>query len=166
MNLININEFKKKAKIRYILHLVLVSLLLVGIIAGLVLSLLLSSLDYTVNLIINISVSIVVVILAIFYFANIFPLISHYYKFYKNMNEVGLEHRRNRTFVEEKNSKNIGGVKYRVLLFSYLEGENEYKEDLFVLDNDIAFIKGASYKIATYQNVIIRKEDLANANVK
>ena len=118
MELIDIKSFKKKAKIRYILNLVLVLLFLALVAAGLVLSLLLSKLDYTLNLIINISVSVVVVILAIFYFANIFPIITHYYKFYKNMHDVNLEHRRSRTFVEELESKNINYVNYRVLLFS------------------------------------------------
>lgn len=164
MELININEFKKKAKIRYILNLVLVLLLLAGVSTGLVLSLVLSTLDYQLNMIINIVVSVLVVLFAIFYFANIFPVISHYYKFYKNLNEIGLDHRRSRTFVEELENKNIQYVKYRVLLFSYMEGEKEYKESLYVLDNDIEFIKGNNYKIATYRNVIVKCEDLNNAN--
>lgn len=164
MNLININEFKKKAKIRYFIHLILVLLLLAGAATGLVLSLVLSTLDYQLNMIINIAISIVVALLAIFYFANIFPLISHYYKFYKGMNEVGLDHRRSRTFVGELKSKEIQYVKYRVLLFSYMEGEKEYKENLYVLDNDIEFKEGNNYKIATYRNVIVKSEDLGNAN--
>lgn len=163
MELININEFKKKAKIRYILHLILVSLLLAIVIVGLVLSLVYSTLDYQINMIINIVVSVVVAILAIFYFTNIFPIISHYYKFYKNMNDVGLDHRRRRTFVEELERKNIQHVNYRVLLFSYTEGETEYKENLYVLDNDIEFKPGNSYKIATYHNVIVKSEDLDHA---
>ena len=166
MELININEFKKKAKIRYILNLVLVLLLLVGVVTGLVLSLVLSSLDYQVNMIINIAVSVLVALVAIFYFANIFPVISHYYKFYKNMNEVGLDHRRSRTYVGELENKNIQYVRYRVLLFSYKEGETEYKENLYVLDNDISFVEGNNYKIATYRNVIVKSEDLSNANAK
>ena len=166
MELININEFKKKAKIRYILNLVLVLLLLVGVVTGLVLSLVLSSLDYQANMIINIAVSVLVALVAIFYFANIFPVISHYYKFYKNMNEVGLDHRRSRTYVGELENKNIQYVRYRVLLFSYKEGETEYKENLYVLDNDISFVEGNNYKIATYRNVIVKSEDLSNANAK
>lgn len=164
MDLININEFKKKAKIRYFINLILVLLLLVGTAVGLVLSLVLSTLDYQLNMIINIAASVVVALLAIFYFANIFPVISHYYKFYKRMNEVGLDHRRSRTFVEELQNKNIDHVNYRVLLFSYKEGEKEYKENLYVLDNDIEFTKGNNYKIATYRNVIVKSEDLNNAN--
>lgn len=164
MELININELKKKAKIRYILHLIFVSLLLAGAITGLILSLLLSTLDYQINMIINIVVSVVVAILAIFYFTNIFPIISHYYKFYKNLNEVGLDHRRKRVFLAEDEPKNIQGVQYRVLLFSYKEGETEYKENLYVLDNDIKFDEGHSYKLATYRNVIVKCEDLNHAN--
>lgn len=164
MELININEFKKKAKIRYILHLVLVLLLLVGAATGLVLSLVLSTLDYQLNMILNIAGSVIITLLAIFYFANIFPIIRHYFKFYKNMSEVGLDHRRTRTFVSELENKNIEHVCYRVLLFSYKEGENEYKENLYVLDNDVQFKEGNNYKIATYRNVIVKSEDLNNAN--
>ena len=164
MDLIDINKFKKKAKIRYILNLVLVLLLLAGAGTGLVLSLLFSTLDYQVNMIINIVVSVLVTLAAIFYFANVFPVISHYYKFYKNMNEIGLDHRRVRTYVGELESKNIQYVKYRVLLFSYIEGEREYKENLYVLDNDIEFVEGNDYKISTYRNVIVKSEDLTHAN--
>ena len=164
MELININEFKKKSTRRYVLHIVLVSLLLAGTIAGCILSLLFSKLDYTVNLIINLSVSIVVAVLVIFYFVNIFPIIHHYYSFAKNLNEVGLEHRRRREFEKELDVKTINNVNYRVMLFSYKEGENTYKENLYVLDNDVVFEKGKAYKITSYRNVIIRFEDLSDAN--
>ena len=164
MELISINEFKKKAKIRYILNLILVLLLLAGVITGLVLSLLLSTLDYQINMVINIVVSILVTLVAIFYFSNVFPIIQHYYKYYKNMSDIGLDHRRSRTFVEELDSKNIQHVNYRVLLFSYREGEKEYKENLYVLDNDIQYQVGNVYRITTYRNVIVRSEDLGHAN--
>ena len=164
MELININEFKKKAKIRYVLNLILVLLLLAAVITGLVLSLLLSTLDYQINMIINIAVSILVALAAIFYFSNVFPIIRHYFKFYKNMSDIGLDHRRSRTFVEELDNKNIQHVNYRVLVFSYREGEKEYKENLYVLDNDIHYQVGNDYKITTYRNVIVRCEDLGHAN--
>ena len=164
MELININEFKKKTKIRYVLNLILVLLLLAAVITGLVLSLLLSTLDYQINMIINIAVSILVALAAIFYFSNVFPIIQHYYKYYKNMSDIGLDHRRSRTFVEELDNKNIQHVNYRVLLFSYREGEKEYKENLYVLDNDIQYQVGNDYKITTYRNVIVRSEDLGHAN--
>ena len=165
MELININEFKRKAKKRYYLHLILVLLSLAVIATGLVLSIQLSPWQiYDVFMIINIVVSVLVVVAAIFYFLNIFPIISHYYKFYQNMTSVSLDHRRNRTYVDELENKNIGQVSYRVLLFSYKEGEKEYKENLYVLDNDIQFEKGGNYKIATYRNVIVKSEDLSHAN--
>ena len=165
MELLNINKFKKKAKIRYVLHVSLVLLLLVGVLVGCLLSLFLSNLDYQLNMVLNIIISVIVLLAAIFYFANIYPIISHYYKFFKNMNEVGLEHRRRRTFIQELESKNIHYVKYRVLLFSYREGEKEYKENLYVLDNDFNFVANHDYKLATYQNVIVKCEDLLNANI-
>lgn len=165
MELINIYEFKKKAKKRYHLHLILVSLLLIAIATGLILSIQLSPWQiYEVFMIINIVVSVLVTLAAIFYFANIFPIISHYYKFYQHMTSVSLDHRRNRTYVGELEPKNINHVRYRVLLFSYKEGEKEYKENLYVLDNDIQFREGGNYKIAAYRNVIVKSEDLNNAN--
>lgn len=166
MELININDFKKKAKIRYILNLVLVLLLLVVVITGCIFSLVMSPLDYAPYMIINIAISLIAVIAAIFYFANIFPIISHYYRYYKRMSNVGLEHRRRRTFVEELPSKDISKVTYRVLLFSYNEGEKVYKENLYVLDSNYQFKTGSNYKIATYQNVIVKCEDLDDAEVQ
>ena len=132
MELIRINEFKKKAKKRYYLHLILVLLFLAVVAIGLVLSIQLSPWQiYEVFMIINIVVSVLVTLAAIFYFANIFPIISHYYKFYQNMTTVSLDHRRSRTYLSELESKNINHVNYRVLLFSYKEGEKEYKENLY-----------------------------------
>ena len=163
MELINIKSFKKKAKKRYVLHLVFVSLFLALAVTGLILSLLLSNLEYTPNMIINIVLSVLVAVFAIFYFFNIFPLIRHYYRFFKNMNEVALERHRRRVFEEELPSKNINLVKYRVVLFSYSEGEKEYRENLYVLDNDVEFKKGQPYKIATYHNVIIKCEEILDA---
>ena len=165
MELIRINEFKKKAKKRYHLHLFLVLLFLAVVATGLVLSIQLSPWQVSdVFMIINIVVSVLVTLATIFYFANIFPVITHYYKFYQNMTTVSLDHRRSRTYLSELESKNINHVNYRVLLFSYKEGEKEYKENLYVLDNDIQFKEGGNYKIATYRNVIVKSEDLNNAN--
>ena len=165
MELISINEFKKKAKKRYYLHLFLSLFLLGATAVGLVLSIQLSPWqNYEIFMVLNIVVSVLVTLTAIFYFANIFPIISHYYKFYKNMTSVALDHRRFRTYVSELDSKDINHVNYRVLLFSYREGEKEYKENLYVLDSDIQFKEGGNYKIATYRNVIVKSEDLNNAN--
>ena len=165
MEFIRINEFKKKAKKRYYLHLFLSLVCLVVIAIGLVLSILLSPWQiYEAFMILNIVISVLAALATIFYFANIFPVISHYYKFYLNMSVVALDHRRNRTFVGELDNKNIHHVSYRVLLFSYKEGEKEYKENLYLLDSDVQFREGGNYKIATYRNVIVKSEDLNNAN--
>lgn len=165
MEIIKVSEFKKKAKKRYYLHLIFSLVITAVVTAGLLLSLFLSPFELQQPfMIINIVVSVLFMLAAIFYFANVFPIISHYYKYYKSMNEVGLDHRRSRTYLGERESKNINYVKYRVLLFSYKEGENEYKEDLYLLDSDVEFKEGGNYKIATYRNVIVKSEDLNNAN--
>ena len=57
-------------------------------------------------------------------------------------------------------NKEIDNTKYRVLLFKYTEGEKEYKENLYVLDNNINFDANREYKIITYHNVIIRFEEI------
>ena len=158
--LINIEEFKKKVKTRYVLHIVFIACLLVLTITGAVLSLLLSNLDYLVNMIVNIVVTVLVFLFVIFYFLNIFPIVRHYYAYYKNLSEVGLDHRRRLVFYEEEENRYIDNVKYRVLQFTYLEGEKEYNDSLFLLDTDFAFEKGKAYKIKTYQNVIIAYEAL------
>ena len=80
------------------------------------------------------------------------------------MSEVGLDHRRRRVFLAEDEPKNIQCVKYRVLLFSYREGEMEYKENVYILDNNIEFQEGHAYKLATYHNVIVKCEDLDHAD--
>ena len=79
------------------------------------------------------------------------------------MNEVTLERHRRRVFEEELPSKNINLAKYRVVLFSYSEGEKEYRENLYVLDNEVEFKKDQPYKIATYHNVIIKCEEILDA---
>lgn len=158
--LININEFKKKAKTRYVLHIVFISCLLILTITGTTLSLLFSNLDYTWNLIINIVSSVLVAVFVIFYFLNIFPIVSHYYSFYKGMSEVNLDHRRRVVFYQEVERKSIHNVSYRVLQFVYNEGEKEYNENLFLLDTGVEFVKGQSYKIDTYHNTIVSYEAL------
>ena len=161
--LIDIDEFKKKSKTRYVLHIVFVVCLLVLTITGAILSLVLSTLDYNVNLIINIVVSVIVALFLIFYFLNIFPIVKHYYSYYRKMNKVSLESRRRMVFYQEIDIKEIDNVKYRVLQFVYQEGENEYNENLYVLDNDEQFVVGEEYKINTYHNVIINYEVIGHA---
>ena len=158
--LININEFKKKAKTRYVIHIVFICCLLVLTIAGSILSLLLSNLDYTLNLVLNIIITVLVAVFVIFYFLNIFPVISHYYSFYKGMSEVNLDHRRRVVFYQEIERKDIHNVSYRVVQFVYNEGEKEYNENLFLLDTDVEFVSGQAYKIDTYHNTIVAYEAL------
>ena len=160
VELISINEFKKNAKTRYVLHLIFIVALLALTLAGSICSLIFSKLNYNLNLILNIVVGVVVVIFALFYFMNIFPIVRHYYSFYKGLNEVNLEHRRRLIYLNECDNKEIDNTKYRVLLFKYTEGENEYKENLYVLDNDIQLNKNKEYKVITYHNVIIRFEEI------
>lgn len=160
IELISINEFKKNAKTRYVLHLIFIVALLALTLAGSICSLIFSTLNYNLNLVLNIVVGVIVVIFALFYFMNIFPIVRHYYSFYKGLNEVNLEHRRRLIYLNECDSKEIDNTKYRVLLFKYTEGENEYKENLHVLDNDIQLNKNKEYKVITYHNVIIRFEEI------
>ena len=162
----NINEIRTKAIRRFVLHIVLLSILVLGAITGLVLSLVFSKLDYLPNLIINIVATALLIIFVVFYFFNIFPLVVYYYRLFKGINEVSLEKRRNMVYVEERPIKTINNVKHRVLQFSYKEGENEYKEDLYVLDSDIAFEKEKSYRLQTHHNVIVRFEENSHATIQ
>lgn len=159
--LINIDGFKKKAKLRYVLNIVFLAVILLATIGGTITSLLLSHLDYTVNMIINIVVTVVVGLFIIFYLLNIFPIISHYYTYYKNLNVASLEHHRRLVFFREIENKEINNVKYRVLQFFYQEGEYRYIDNLYVLDNDVKLIEDQAYKVQTYQNVIISYEALS-----
>ena len=162
--LIDIQNFKKKGKTRYLLNIILISCLLVVTITGAVLSLLFSTLDYIPNLVINIVICALVAVFTIFYFFNIFPIVKHYYAFYKGMSDINLEHRRRMVFYKEIGTKTMDNVKYRVLQFLYSEGENEYNENLYVLDSDSSFEENKAYKIVSYHNVIIRFEEINNAN--
>ena len=74
------------------------------------------------------------------------------------MSVVNLEHRRSMKFYKEIEEKEINNVTYRVLQFVYYEGETEYNDNLYVLDNDVKFIEGRSYRLDTFHNVIIRYE--------
>ena len=80
------------------------------------------------------------------------------------MSEVSLEHRRRLVFYQEIENKTIDNVSYRVVQFTYNEGEKEYNENLFLLDTGINFVSGQAYKLDTYHNVIIAYEDLDYAN--
>ena len=76
------------------------------------------------------------------------------------MSSVSLEHRRRVVFLGEIENKDIGNVTYRVVQFTYFEGEKEYNENLFLLDTGINFVHGQAYKLDTYHNVIIAYEVL------
>ena len=163
--LIDIKEGKKKSKRRFILHIIFVSILSILVIGGTITSLLLSSLDYNWNLISNILIWAFYLIFIVFYFINIFPVVSHYYFFYKNMNEVALEKRRHLTYVGEIENKTLSNVIYRVVQFSYKEGESEFIDNLYLLDSDYQFIANKAYRLQTFRNVIIRSEDLSDATI-
>ena len=164
--IIDIDGGKKKANTRYVLNIVLVVVLSVGIITGSLLSLFFSNLDYIPNLVINIVIDALLVIFLVFYFFNIFPAVSYYHKLYKGMNTIALDHRRKMTFVEEQEIKTLYNVDLRVLLFSYKEGETVYEEHLFVLDSGVQFEPTKSYKLDTYQNIIVGYEELSHATVQ
>ena len=164
-SLVDIKKGQKTSKRRFILHIIAVSILSILVIGGLVASLLLSKLNYTWNLILNIVAGGLYIIFMVFYFINIFPIVHHYYSLFKNINEVSIEKRRHLTYVGEIDNRTVSNVVYRVLQFSYKEGENEYVDNLFVLDNDYQFIINKAYKIATYRNIIIRCEEISDAKV-
>ena len=160
MNLIDIASSQKKSKKRFILHISLISLITIGVITGSVFLLIYSKLQYTLNLVINILICSLLAIFLIFYFLNVFPLDLHYYKLFKHASGASLDHHRRMTYVKEIESKDIDKVTHRVLQFSYNEGENEYIDNLYVLDNDVSFNEGTSYKLDTYHNVIVSYEVL------
>ena len=162
-DLIDIKKTRKKACVRFYLHLICISLLTIGVILGSIFSLIYSTLDYQLNLILNIVIDCLFASFIIFYFFSIFPVVNHYYRLFRRINQVAYEHRRNLEYVEERESKTINNVIYRTLNFSYKEGENTYQENLYVLDNDIALKEGAHYSIFTYHNIIIKLEEKANA---
>lgn len=162
--LLDIRAFKKAAKRRYILNIVLYVITTVLVLTGVVLLLLLSNLDYMFNLIANILITCLFVLGSIFYFLNIFPIIHHYYAFYRDMNEVALEHRNNMVYIEEQEQKIINNVKYRNLQFCYHEKQEIYYENIYVLDNDVTFNANHRYRLKTYHNVIIRYEESTYAD--
>ena len=162
---LDIDGGKRKAKTRFIIHLVLVITLTVGVITGSLLLLFLSSLDYIPNLIVNIVIDILLVIFLLFYFFNIFPVVSYYNHLYKGMNALSLEHHRKMTFIEEKEIRTVSNVNLRVFSFSYKEGEEEYQENLYVLDSNVSLETSKSYTIDTYQNIIVRYQEMGNATI-
>ena len=164
--IIDIDGGKKKANTRFVLNIILVVFLSAAVITGSLLSLFYSKLEYVPNLIINIVVDALLVIFLVFYFINVFPAVSYYRRLFKGMNTISLDHRRKMTFVEEKEKKTLYNVDLRVLLFSYKEGETTYEEHLFVLDSGVQFEPEKSYKLDTYQNIIVAYEELSHATIQ
>ncbi len=162
---IDIKEGKKTSKRRFILHIISVSILSILVIGGSISSLLLSTLDYNWNLILNIVIWAIYLIFITFYFINIFPVVYHYYSLFKNMNEVTIEKRRHLTYVGEIENRTQSNVVYRVLQFSYKEGENEFVDNLYLLDSEYQFESNKAYRLQTFRNVIIRSEELSDATV-
>ena len=160
MKILDLNEYQKKAKARFILKIAALSFLSILLIAGSVLLLVFSKLDYQFNLVGSILLSTLFVVGLFFYFFNIFPLDKHYYSLFKNASGASIEHRRRLEFLQEIDKKDIDKVTYRVLQFSYKEGEKEYIDNLYVLDSDVSFLKGNNYKIDTYRNIIVSFEEL------
>lgn len=163
--IIDIDGGKRKSKTRFIVHIVLVVTLTVGIIGGSLASLFLSKLDYLPNLIINIVVDILLILSLVFYFFNLFPPVVYYYRLYKGMNRFSIEHRRKMTYVQEKEERTFNNVRFRVLLFSYKEGEKEYQEHLYILDNKVQLNESKSYSLDTYQNIIVRFKEISDATI-
>lgn len=163
---IDVDKYKKKTKIRFIIHLICLFLLIAGVVIGSVFSLIKSPLDYRLNLILNIAIDSLLICFLIFYFFNIFPVVVHYYRIFKNANHVAYEHRRHLTYIEEKNIKTISIIRFRTLSFSYKEGEGTYLDNLYVLDSDIELKKGQKYSLYTYRNIIIKLEEINNATIK
>ena len=163
---IDVDKYKKKSKIRFIVHLICLSLLIAGVVIGSVFSLIKSPLDYRLNLILNIDIDSLFICFLIFYFFNVFPVVVHYYKIFKNANHVAYEHRRHLRYEEERNIKTINNIRFRTLNFSYKEGEGTYQDNLYVLDNDIQLIVGKEYSIYTYRNIIVKLEEIKHAAVQ
>ena len=158
--IIDIKKGKKQAKWRFFLQISLIFLFFAAVIAGSILLLIFSNLDYILNLVIDIIICSLLLVFLIFYFFNLFPIAKHYYLFFKSINHSAIEHRRRLVFIKEIEHKNIDNVDHRVLQFSYFEGENEYIENLYVVDSDVEFDVGVNYRLDTFRNVIVGFEVL------
>jgi len=163
--LMDINELRRKSKVRFVVNLTLISLLIISMITSNIVSLVLSSLNYQFNLIFNIVFDGIVILFAIFYFLNIYPIVKHYYATFKTANNVSIDKHRRLKFVENKKDKTIDNVVLKVMTFSYIEGENEYFEDLYILDSDCSFEKDELYKVNTFKNIIVSFEAINDAEI-
>lgn len=167
IKVINSFEESKKAKTRYILGLVFISLFIALLVAGAVLLLILSPKNYTLMMIIDIVVTAIGLSVVIFFFINVFPVLRHYFKFYSALENGTMKKKKTVVFDHEDERKEKEGVIYRQLIFSYVEAGETYFDRVFVLDNDsLNFEKGKRIKIATFQNVLCEYEVLDDATHK
>lgn len=157
--IIDIENFKRQAKRRYVLHLVFLIFFIMLYLAGMLLSLLLSPFSYGMNLLINILVSVVFILLLIFYFLNIFPNVRHYHAYYKNMNNVSLEEEKNRIYLGEKGIKKMAELSYVSEEFSYREGEETYQETFYRFKGGNPFQVGKRYRLSLYHGVIVAYQE-------
>lgn len=156
----------KKAKRRYALGIVFISLFIAAIIATMVLLLVLSPKNYVPMMIIDIVVSAIGLSIVIFFFINLFPILRHYYKFYKALESGTMKRKKIVVFDHEDERKEKEGVFYRQLIFSYQEAGETYYDRIFVLDNDaLSFEKGKRVRIATFQNVLCEYEEVEDATL-
>lgn len=164
IDIINVEIESKKAKRRYVLNILLVVLFLLVYISGSIALLISSGLKYKPQMIIDILISMVCIPLLIFYFINLFPIVRHYYKFYRSLTLGTLERRRYVRFEEEVESKTKDGVIYRQLMFSFEEQQKKFYERLYVLDNpSITFERGQLIKVVVFQNVMLKYEAIEDA---
>ena len=156
----------KKAKKRYTFGIIFIALFITLLIAGAVLLLVLSPRNYIPMMIIDIVVTAIGLSVIIFFFINIFPVLRHYYKFYKALEDGTMKKKKIVVFDHEEQQKEKEGVMYRQLIFSYDEAGETYYDRVFVLDNDsLNFEKGQRIKIATFQNVLCEYEDMNDATI-
>ena len=159
------NEIKK-AKRRYTFGIIFITLLITILVAGAVLLLILSPKNYVPMMIIDIIATAIGLSVIIFFFVNVFPVLRHYYKFYKAMENGTMKKKKIVVFDHEDEQKERDGVIYRQLIFSYVESGETYYDRIFVLDNDsLSFEKGQRVKISTFQNVLCEYEDIKDATI-
>lgn len=167
MEVIDTAKSIKQAKKRFILNLIFIISFIVIYVAASVLLLILSPNNYTVYMIINIVISTLCLGLIIFYFGNIFPVVKHYYSFYKSLATHTNTKKRIVTYEKEDEIKYRDGVKYRQFVFSYEEAGKKFFDRVLVLDNDsLVLDAGVAYKIYTYQNVMLTYEVYQYANAQ
>lgn len=167
IEVVNTKEQIAKAKRRYVLNILLIVLFVLAYSTGSIVLLVTSSLKYTLPMVIDIVISVICVSFLIFYFLNIFPIVRHYFKFYRALERGTLERRRYVTFEKEVETKTKDGVVYRQFMFSFEEQQKKFYERIYVLDNPgLNFKEGQLIKAVTFQNVLLKYEEVENAKVQ